>query len=252
MNGCRMLLAALTAFVVVGCVENPTRPDASQYQQAATINLQLGMEYMQKGRFDLAEEKLLKAISIDDSMPEAHNALGVLYDEQGRPKRAEDEYRRALRLYGGFTTARLNLGALLCEEGRYDEGEEAFARVHESDEGDLSRASALEGIGLCRKAAGDVAGAKEKFNEALELNPTLGKALLEMASISLDEFEPSQARGFLQRYHNDSSATPRSLLLGYEIELDLGNEGLQESYGVRLRTEFPDSEEAAILRRRGS
>ena len=241
---------ALTAFILFGCVDNPTRPDASQYEEAASINLQLGMEYMQKGRFDLAEEKLLKAISLDDGIPEAHNALGVLYDEQGRPKRAEDEFRRALRLYPGFTTARLNLGALLCEQGQTEEGEAQFTEILKGNEENQQRASAFEGIGLCRMAASDLVGAKENFEEALNLSPTLSKASLEMAVISLEEFKPLRARDFLQRHHNSSSASARSLLLGYEIEADLGDRALQDSYGLRLRTEFPESKEAALLRSR--
>ncbi len=250
MNACLRLALVLAVVFSFACVENQVRPDPSRYEQAAAINLQLGMEYMQKGRFDLAEEKLLKAVAIDDSIPEAHNALGVLYDEVGRPKRAEDEFRRALRLYGGFTTARLNLGALLCEQGEIEEGEAQFNKVLKADESSPVRATALEGLGLCRAAAGDLMAAESHFKEALELNPRLAKALLEMADISLEQFDALEARGYLQRYHAATAATPRSLLLGYEIELDLGNEGLQESYAVRLRTEFPESDEASQLRSR--
>ena len=69
-----------------------------------------------------------------------------------------------------------------------------------------------------------------------------------MAAISLEDFDALGARDFLQRHHSLAPATPRSLYLGYEIESDLGNSGLQDSYAVRLRTEFPESEEAERLR----
>jgi type IV pilus assembly protein PilF len=221
--------------------------DLTDYNEAAVLNLQLGLQYMRNGRFDLAEDKLLKAISLDDRIPQAHNALGVLYTETERFGPALDEYRKAVALDSNFNLARINYGELLCRQGQVDAGEKQFNTVIR-DYGGTGPANVYEGLGICRMAAGDPAAAEALFREALELEPRSVRSLLELADATLQQGEPIRARAFLQRYHASAPETPRSLLLGYRIEQIQGNPDASETYELRLRTDFPDSREAAELR----
>ena len=57
-----------------------------------------------------------------------------------------------------------------------------------------------------------------------------------------------QAQSYLQRYHASAPESANSLLVGYRVEEALGNSALAEGYELRLRTNFPESREAAELR----
>ena len=54
----------------------------ADYGQAYKDYVELGAQYLQMGRYDLAEPKLQRAIEIDSRPPEAWNILAVLYEEK--------------------------------------------------------------------------------------------------------------------------------------------------------------------------
>ncbi|NJN47135.1 MAG: tetratricopeptide repeat protein [Candidatus Competibacteraceae bacterium] len=90
---------------------------------AADLNYQLGVRYMQRGRFDVAQEKLEKALSFREDFPEVHNALAVLYDEEGNKELAERHFQRAIALDANFSLAVKNYGQFLCRNDQPAEGE---------------------------------------------------------------------------------------------------------------------------------
>jgi curved DNA-binding protein CbpA len=60
-----------------------------------------------------AEEHFLKAISLDQFVPDYYVGLGFLYQEAGMHKRAETQLRQALQISPGDSNARVALDALL-------------------------------------------------------------------------------------------------------------------------------------------
>ena len=96
---------ASLALLLDGCASSSER----QFQDnAAEANFKLGIGYMQSGHFDVATEKLLKALQFKDDYPEAHNALAVLYEEIREYGPAETHYKRAIDLKPDYTLAKLN------------------------------------------------------------------------------------------------------------------------------------------------
>jgi type IV pilus assembly protein PilF len=247
----RLLKLVLLFGFLTGCATTPSSPSGStdlrSFDEAAVINLQLGMEYMQNGNFDLAEDKLLKAIYLDKNIPQAHNALGVLYAETGRYGAALEEYRTAVGLDSRFSLARMNYGELLCQQGEVAKGEEQYERVIK-DYGGTGPAGVYDGLGLCRLEANDPVAAEGLFNKALDLDPRAVRSLLGLSEARLGQGDPVQAKTYLERYHASAPESAHSLLVGYRVEEALGNPALAEGYELRLRTNFPESREAAELR----
>lgn len=219
----------------------------SQYNDAAVINLELGVRYLQQGNFPVAEEKLQKSVGIDQSIPETHNVLGVLYEETARPTAAISSYRRAIELDGRFGLARGNYGRMLCAEGDYTQGIDQFRRVLDGRlQEDL--ASVYAGLGACQLGAGDMDAARKSLAQALELDRSHAAALLSMARYELLTGDAQSARSFLDRHHSATRESSESLWVAMEVEAASGNAEARNVYELQIRTNFPDSREADQLR----
>jgi TolB-like protein/Tfp pilus assembly protein PilF len=71
----------------------------------------------------MAKESVLKAISIDDDLAEAHASLALIYDIfDWNTTAAEKEYRRAIELNPNYSSAHQWYGEMLSNLGRFDEG----------------------------------------------------------------------------------------------------------------------------------
>jgi type IV pilus assembly protein PilF len=244
---CRAALLLAAVFLLGGCATT-TPISTPENRQAAQINLQLGLEYLQRGRVSLAEEKLKKSLALDDGIPQTHNALAVIYTDRGDFEQAEKHYQRALSLDRGYQLARLNYADMLCRASRYAEGIAEYTRVADETEG-AQRLRAVQGRGLCRIVSADLDSAESDLRLVLEADRFAPQALLGMAQIYFQRGDTPSALGYLQRREATAPVSAASLWLGYQIEGALNNSAAQESYGVRLRTEFPGSEEASQLRR---
>jgi tetratricopeptide (TPR) repeat protein len=106
-----------------------------------------------KEAFTKAREAAEKALQLDDTLAEAHNALAAVkadydWDWPG----AEREFRRAIELNPGYATAHQWYAEMLSELGRH---EEALAEI--------KRAQQLDPFSLIINAVrGDAPGAREK------------------------------------------------------------------------------------------
>lgn len=243
-------LVVATVLLGAACTttsEQDRTQQLNQFNDAAVINLELGVRYFQQGNFPVAEEKLQKSIGIDNKIPEAHNVLGVLYEETGRSTAALSSYRRAVELDSRFGLARVNYGRLLCAEGDYPQGIAQFRRVLDGRQMD-DLASAYAELGACQLSAGDTDTARQSLAQALELNRTHAAALLAMARYELVTGDARSARSFLDRHHSAARESSESLWVAMEVEGASGNATARDAYELRLRTDFPDSREAEQLR----
>jgi len=240
----RALLVLLAAFLA-GCVSTKP-PSQASGQDAARYNVQLGMNYMQRGDLEGAREKLERAVQQDPSLPAAHAALGILYERAGDPRRARDHLRSATRLAPDDPNQLNAYGGFLCRQGDRKEGirhfetaaSNAFYRTPEA---------ALTNAGVCARGIPDPELAENYFRRALDLNRNHAEALLQMADLSLEMQRTLQARAFLQRYEALGQVSSYSLGLGRRIETAAGDPHAAAEYATRLRREFPDSREARDL-----
>jgi len=250
-RGLTPLVVTLAALLLAGCQSTPAEKSASgpdDKEKVAALNTQLGIEYMKDGDNELALKKLEKADEIDPTYADAHNALGLLRNRLGQYDEAETAFKAALRHAPGNSFALNNYGQFLCQQQRFEEGQAKFI---EAVKNPLYRTPevALSNAGLCALQAGDTAKAEEHFRAALEKNPALPIALLQMSQISYDRGELAEARRYLARFQAAAPQVPRSLALGIRIENALGNRDQAASYEVALRNKFPDSRETGQLLR---
>ena len=114
--------AALALLLLLGaCTTTETAAPGAQtkpdLEEAARLNAQLGIDYMRKGQFELALEKLKKALDQDDDLGIAHSAIALVYQRKGESKLAGKHYRQALRLNADDPLTLNNFGIFLCGQG---------------------------------------------------------------------------------------------------------------------------------------
>src|SRR5262249_51419290 len=106
-----------------------------------------------------AKESALKALSLDDSLAEAHSSLAYVkfYGDRDRTG-AEQEFRRAIELNPSYATAHHWLAMTLSAMGRHDEAIQAITQAQQ-----LYPRSAI-----IQAAAGTVFFHAERYEEAIE------------------------------------------------------------------------------------
>jgi type IV pilus assembly protein PilF len=224
-----------------------TMPKA-QPKRAAEINLQLGIDYLRKGKLSDAKTKIDRALKQDPRNANAHAAAGLLYARLGEQRKAESHFERAISLDSQNPEIRNNYAAVLCQYGNYDKGEK-MALAALTDPLYRTPEVALLNAGNCRLGAGDMQAAEAHFRNALQRKPRFAPALLQMARIEFEQKNFLPARAFFERYLEATRPSPEGLLLGYRIERELGNREQADVYARRLRNEFPTSIEAKELYR---
>jgi type IV pilus assembly protein PilF len=255
MNGRLIGLSLGIAAMNVACQSTPEPPppsppvvmgsvgDPYASLSESDVYVQLGVQYMEQGSYDVALKDLTRALDEDGDNSEAHNAMGVLFERLNRLPDAEIHFRKALDLNADNNSARNNYGRYLCARGRTAEGLQQIQTVVNDP---LYRQPwiPLTNAGLCLRGAGRAAEAEGFFRRALERNPQFSPALLELAKLSFAARRYPTARGFLERYRGVARPTPESLWLAAQTELALGDRESAETYLGQLHRHYPDSGEA--------
>ncbi|KGM05956.1 Type IV pilus biogenesis protein PilF [Methylophaga thiooxydans] len=238
-----VVFLALTACNTTG----GTRPEyVAPDPKAAEINMRLGLNYMQRGDYAIALEKLQKALKQNPNLPSAHNTIALLHQRLGEADKAEAHFLEAVERAPEYSEAQNNFGVFLCQQGRYQDAETRFLKAVENPLYN-SKAMALENAGLCVNRIPDAEKAESYFRKALQIQPTLTKSLLQMATISYEQQSYLQARAYIQRYQQASSWTPQSLFLAIKTENKLNDQDAVSSYSLILRSRFPDSDEMQMV-----
>jgi len=235
LNGCNQTTGPESARVTTGT------------NDIAQANLDLGIAYLRTGDYEKALENLEKARQADDKYPPTYNALGVLYQQLGNKVKAEKFFLKALKLNGSDPSALNNYGQFLCRESRFDEAEAAFLKAANNPLYTTPEI-AFSNAGSCAMNQGKLDIAETYFRDALQKNPRVAIALLQMAEISYTTNNYLSARGYLQRYLEIGAHTAKSLWLGIQIENELGDKNALSSYKLLLKNKYPDSKEAGMLR----
>jgi TolB-like protein/Tfp pilus assembly protein PilF len=118
----------------------------------------------------LARAKALaeKALRLDHSLADAHNALGNVNMWTWDWRAAEIEFRRAIELNPGYSTAHLNYSRMLTSEARFEEALREADRARELDP--MPSAVTLE-VGQVHYYARRYDRAMEEFRRILEVTP---------------------------------------------------------------------------------
>lgn len=240
------LLLLVTA--LAGCASTQ-EIDASekQLQKQITTNIRLGVEYMNRQKWEYAKERLEVALELDSENSQANNAMGLLMWKLKEMDKAEIFLTKAADLAPKDAEAQNNLGVFLCQQGKLDDAVERFDMAIKNP---LYKTPAQANLnaGLCLMKKHDTKIAAKYFRAALEGNSRLPGALSAMAKISYENKNYLKSRAFLQRYFEVGKDTPDILFIAVKTEKILGGRDAEASYRIRLKGKFPDSKEAKLIR----
>ncbi len=159
------VLAALA--LCAGCRHRPTEKE----QRASENHYDLGIVAQEKGNIQEALREYQSSLEIDETFPEAHNAIGILLHLSfARPEEAIRHYKRALELKPDYSAAKTNLGNVYLDLGKYDEA----IKLYDEALNDMLYttpyiAHSNRGWALYKK--GDVKAGVESIQMALTTNP---------------------------------------------------------------------------------
>lgn len=241
-----LLLIVLVAVITSGCAYLPSGKSKGASDNAASVYVQLGVNYMEREQYDTALKKLNRALQIDPRSSDAHSVLGILYNRIGKMEKAEKHYKRAVKLDSSNSGALNNYGQFLCQRGETAAAVKHFLQAAD-DPLYKTPEIAYTNAGVCEAKANNLKQAEIHYRKALTIDPNVRIALYRMASLSNRPGRYLQARGYLQRYLEKRPTDPRALWLGVQIERQLGDADAAASYALSLRSKHPDSQETRLL-----
>jgi type IV pilus assembly protein PilF len=240
------MLAVVLGCCLAACSHNSDFKKASPAVTAAT-NMQLAIEYMKIGKLASSRDFIERALSEDPGNPDVQMTAGLVYERVNDMRKAERAYSTAYRLGKNDPNLQNTYAGFLCRTGKAVAGEKLFAEVAR-DPLYQTPEVALVNAGVCVRGTGDMVDAERYFNRALVIRPNLPEALLQLGNIAFDRGDAAQARDIVQRYLAVNVPTPDVLWLGLRAERKLGDATAAAMYARRVQSEFPESEQAQMMR----
>ncbi len=240
--------SAITRAANKGVPDQPRvdpRKVAERREQIAVANVDLGIAYLQQGQYKKALLKLERAKLAEPNYAPAYLALGLLYQRINEPEKSDSNFQRSLALEPDNPSFLNSYASFLCKRN-FEQAEELFLKAANNPLYSTPE-HALSNAGTCASKNNQQSKAEDYFRQALERNPRVAPALIQMAEISYDDNDYLSARDYLNRYLKVSKHTAKSLWIGIQVENELGDMDRASSYTMLLRNQFPDTEEARLL-----
>lgn len=246
-------MMVLVATLTSGCASSPSDDGSEENdrRRAAELNTQLGREYMTRGQYEIALEKLKRAVESDNDYAPAHTMLAVLYETLGEDENAGKHFEAAVRAAPNNGDANNNYGTFLCRTGKSERADRYFLAALD-DPFYQTPEVAMANAGACAVQRGELAQADTYLRQALAYDPNFPDALLSLALLNYEQGELMRARAFLQRFDGVAEMTAESLLLGYRIETDLDNPEDAVLYRNELIQQFPSAPETLEVQGRAT
>lgn len=242
-----IVVSSIAILFLAGCVTSTTTSsrnfEKTDETDAAVQNYSLGARYYQNGSYEIAKERLERALEFDPKMAEAHYMLALTHEQLGNPRLATEHYSQAVRVEPDNYNARNAYAVFLCREQQFDEAVKQFDKALNISDND-TRFVMYTNAGACMTQKPDYEKAEEYFREALTEKPAHGEALIQLSALKFKTKECLQARAFLQRFLTSNKTSPGVLYLGVQIEECLEDDRAATDYMNQLLREFPTSPEA--------
>lgn len=214
--------------------------------RAAQINVQLALQFLNKGDPVRAKKKLLLARQIAANDPMVWYGFGYFFENTGDLAKAEQSYRKALAFNSQVGESHNNFGTFLCRHSRVQEALQHFdLAVKDPEYLDLS--GALENAGVCAlKLPNNEYKAITYFKKALEYNSSADVALINLAELYYKQHDYKQAKQYLIQLSYMVRPTAYALRLRAQVEEALGNTEEQVKAIATLQKQFLESEHSQV------
>jgi type IV pilus assembly protein PilF len=230
-----------------GCSSSGQLGPKASPEKAAQTNVQLAIEYMKLNKLSSSRDFIERALKEDPGNANVEFTAGLVYERLKETRKAERAYSSAARIGKNDPNIQNGYAGFLCRTGKTAAGEKLFDEVAR-DPLYQTPEVALVNAGVCVRSTGDMVDAKRYFNRALALRPNLPEALLELGNLALDQGEAAEALDYVTRYLAVNQPTPDVLWLGYRTQRKLGDNTAAAAYARRIQAEFPNSEQALLMR----
>ncbi len=241
-----VLSFVLASVLLLGCVSEQVAGKEKKAPQdkskSLELHIQMALGYVEKGNRESARHHLTKAFEIDGDSAAATNAMAMVYQMEGELPLAEENFKLAIKRDKKLTVAHNNYGIFLFNQKRY---QEAFAQFElaAADLGYVNRSQALTNVGRAALKLNNKARAQSAFEHACILDRKNADAFLELADINLQNQEYADGKKNLDMFVFLANHTPRSLMLGIQLEKVFGNKDKEASLALILKNNFPYSKE---------
>ena len=244
MTRANLLIVATMTSMLCGCISSTTQTRRSaNADDAAQQNYQLGAQYFRNGSYELARDRLQRAVEFGPKYAAAHSMLALTHVQFGNTRLAIESFNLSVRYGPNDQDVRNAYAVFLCGQGEFDQARQQFDRaigIRENDNPEVMMSNA----GVCMAKKPDMELAEQYFRQAIARRPNYAEALIQLAALKQRTDDSLSARAFLQRYLAVSEASPAVLDLAIQIETRLGDERAVTDYMNRLLRDFPDSPEA--------
>ena len=217
----------------------------ADYGQAYKDYVELGAQYVQMGRYDLAEPKLQRAIEIDSRPPEAWNILAVLYEEKRDIASGNQIYQKLIHSHPEYLLGYTNYATFLCKFDRDSEMQALLGQMRGRNAEFKTAASIAEGN--CMERRGQSGAAENAYKQAIAANPQAEGALLPLAQIALQKGDYAGALRYLRVVHTYVGYSPESVKLGIEAARKSGDTRMEEELVRVMRGNYKSTPEAKSL-----
>lgn len=258
LTGCMLTTLLVGGGAMVGCsgpggLTSPTRgdiataSDESEVRRRARIRLELAATYYSQGQLTTALDELKQAVTIDPSLPDAHEMRALIYDAMGDKSRAEASFKHALSLDERNGSVLHNYGWFLCRNGQFAAADAMFERAAALPQ-EVNTSKTLLARGVCQMNAGLYPDAEKTLARSYELDPSNPATAYNLSEVLYRRGELDRARFYAQRVNSVSSQiTAESLWLAIRIENKAGNLSARSELAAQLRSKFPTARETNKL-----
>jgi len=226
---------------------NPSRQHKPEPAQAAIANMQMAIEYMRENNLARARDRIERALGEAPENPSVQETAGLVYERLGEKSKAQHAYSTAARLGKQDPGIQNSYAGFLCRTGKAAAGEKLFIEVARNPAYQTPEV-ALVNAGVCVGSSGDVVDAERYFNRALAIKPNMPEAMLQLGTLAFDRGDAAQALEVVNRFLAVNAPTPEMLWLGFRAERKLGDSTAAASFARRVQTEFPNSDQAQLMR----
>ncbi len=189
--------------------------------EAAKINAQLGMAYLEQKNVQRAKMKLLLALSQGPGIPEPWYSMAYFLEATGDNEEAAKYYLKAVTLAPERGDTQNNYGTFLCRQGRYAESIKHFLLAAKA-QNYLDPAAAYENAGLCSMKSASYKQAANYFKQAIQKDPGRNLSLLKLVEANVKLGHYKEAKTFMVQYQIVAAPTPESEKLMSEIKRKTG------------------------------
>lgn len=181
--------------------------NTAKQKEIAVATQRLGEEYYNAGKYTAALKNLLEAEKTIPDDPYLNNSLGLVYLAKDRYKLAEIHFKKALSVRPNYVQATNNLGAVYLKMERWDDAIECFLEVSEN----LLYATPevpLANLGWAYYHQGYYRKARTYFDKSLDIQPNYLVSIHGLALTYLKTGNPFQALDYVKRHLEKNPGVP--------------------------------------------